>query len=402
MTHSMIATLSNAELLARLVSYDSTSTKSNVPIADFVCEYLDRPGIDVLRHPDADGTKVNLIARIDGRGKDTKGGGVDPDGLVLCGHLDVVPACEPEWRTDPFSLVDDATHYFGRGSCDMKGFVALAMNAMCLVCRDDLTHPLMLLLTHDEEVGLLGAKRLAAEWQQTGGSIAGLPVSFPRSVIVGEPTSLRAVRMHKGLLEMRVTVRGVPAHSGYPHLGRSAIEPAARIVAGLAALRSALEEEGGPNVALFPETPFVALNVGRITGGTAVNIVPDRCVIELSVRLLPGMEAAPFVERVRNIVADAAGSDDADFEFVHDSPPMLLAEGAPVHRTLCDLLSQSRSYGVSYATDAGALQAMGLDCVLCGPGTIEVAHKPNESLPKDEFRRAAELIETVVKRFCKE
>ena len=179
----MAEALCDKDLLSRLVAFDSTSTKSNLPIADFVCEYLDRPNVAITRNLSEDGSKVNVVVA-----SGVDGAGDDGGGLVLCGHLDVVPAAENGWNSDPFTLTELNETYVGRGACDMKGSVALAMNVFACVDVDHLTHPLVLLFTYDEELGSLGAQRFADTWPSDQ--------PLPPNVLVGEPTSLRAVRMH--------------------------------------------------------------------------------------------------------------------------------------------------------------------------------------------------------------
>ncbi|HSF43218.1 MAG TPA: acetylornithine deacetylase, partial [Thermoanaerobaculia bacterium] len=333
-------------------------------------------------------TKANVVARV---GPEPAG---DRRGLVLSGHMDVVPAEEDGWRSDPFTLTDEGNRWTGRGSCDMKGFLALATNLATELRPDRLRAPLALVFTYDEEVGTLGAKRLT----ETLPAAAALP----RSAIIGEPTSLRVVRTHKGHFKLRVTLYGVSAHSGYPHLGTNAIEPAGPVILALTHLRRELEGEALPNRELFPEVPFVPLNVGIVHGGSAINVVPDRCVVELGVRPLPGLASEELIERVSRAVREAAGPFEPEIEVLSDSPPLLLDEASPIHRHLCTLVGQSAGASVSFATDAGWLQRLGLDCAIFGPGSIEVAHKPNEFLPKNEFAAARGLLERTIRHFCEE
>ncbi len=397
-----MAVLSDTDLLARLVAFDTTSRNSNLPLADFLCDYLDRPGVRIARQPSPDGTKANLIAWLGPEPAPVSDGHAeDRPGLVLSGHMDVVPAEEADWRSDPFTLTDGGDRWLARGSCDMKGFLAVAANAMVNLITAKLRAPLALVFTYDEEVGTLGARHLLESYPE--GRL------LPRSAIIGEPTSLRVVRAHKGHLKLRVTLTGRSAHSGYPHLGLNAIEPAGRVIGALAALRRTLESEHALHAELFPEVPFVPLNVGTVHGGSAINVVPDRCVVEVGVRPLPEMDSTALAERVRQaVLAELAGSLETSLEappsieILSDSPPMLLDEQAPIHRHLCELVEQPSGATVSYATDAGWLQRLGLDCAIFGPGTIEVAHKPNEHVPKAELARARELIAVTVRRFCEE
>lgn len=372
-------------LLRRLVAFDSTSYRSNLDIADFICDYVARPGVEITRCASPDGNKVNLVIWAgpqDGAA----------DGLVLSGHMDVVPPGEEGWESDPFALAVRRDAYVGRGVCDMKGFLALAINRFAEVRVDRLRHPLVLVLTYDEEVGTLGARHLAETWSSAR--------PLPKAAIIGEPTSLEVVRMHKGHLRLRVDFTGIPAHSGMPHLGRNAIEPAAAAIVALTALRRELEAERSAYSAYFPEVPFVALNVARVWGGEAINVVPAHCAVELGIRLLPEMPVAAMLDRVRAAVQRELGDVPFALEVIGESPAMVVAEDAPIHRVLCRHLGQERSVSAPFATDAGWLQRLGLDCVLCGPGSISVAHKPNESMPVVDFVRGGELLKTVVHQLC--
>ncbi|HRP63086.1 MAG TPA: acetylornithine deacetylase [Phycisphaerales bacterium] len=379
------AAMNNEQLLARLVAFDSTSNRSNVPIADFICEYLDRPDVEIVRNENASGEKVSLVALVGPPLESSHGGG-----LLLSGHMDVVPATEPGWTSDPFKLARHDGAYYGRGTCDMKGFVALAMNVFAHVDPASLKKPLVLVLTDDEELGSLGAQRLARSWPD------GQPL--PRNAIIGEPTSLRVVRMHKGHLKMRITLHGRAAHSGSPHLGVNAIEPAWELLCALSELRKHLESQRTATSRYFPQTPFTVLTIAKIRGGEALNVIPERCEVDVGIRLLPGETSATVIAMIEGIAKGIAVP--ATVEVLGENPPMLTDEAAWVHRAMCDEISQHESLGVSYASDAGWLSRMGMDCVLFGPGTIEVAHRPDEHLPIDEFEQARVVIERMVRRSC--
>lgn len=384
----MSAASSDRDLLGRLVSFDSTSVRPIAPIAAFCADRLDRSDVHLERFASADGSRVELLAR---RGPEPAG---DGRGLVLCGHLDCVPAQEPEWESDPFRLVERDGSLFARGACDMKGSVAIAINAFLEADPASLDAPLWILLTSDEEIGSCGAARFVDAFPPDR--------PRPRSVLIGEPTSLRAVRMHKGHLKMQVTMRGRAAHSGSPHLGSNAIEPMGPILVALEGLRRALAEERGETSAYFSAVPFVALNLARLRGGTATNVVPDACVLDLGLRPMPGDDAEELIERVFTTVHEAAGDriEDLTVEVLGNNPPMLLAPECAVHAALAARLGQTESYGVSYSSDAGYLAAgLGFECVLFGPGAIEVAHRPNEFVPIEEFERAGRIVRGMVAGF---
>jgi acetylornithine deacetylase len=377
--------LSDAALLERLVAFDTTSRLSNLPLADFVSDYLDRPAVRVERMRSPDGSKANLIIRAGPEGE-------DGDGLTLSGHMDVVPADEPEWRSAPFTLTRAGESYVGRGAADMKGFLALAINRLARLDPARLRHPLALLLTYDEEVGTLGARQFAERRDEAP--------ALPRDVIIGEPTSLRVVRLHKGMIRLQLAFRGRAAHSGYPHLGRNAIEPAARAIGALAALRVEMEAERPAHGEHFPEVPYAALNVGLVSGGSAVNVIPDHCKVQIGIRLLPAMKAEEMTGRVRAAVAEALPGEPFELTSLGESPAMMLDEGAALHRELCGMVGQQRTESVAFATDAGWLQTVGLRCAVFGPGSIEVAHRPNEFLPIAEFERAGEILDDIIRRRC--
>lgn len=423
-----MAALSDADLLARLVSFDTTSRNPNLPLARFLADYLDRPGVVVRELPGPGGPergKANLFVRV--------GPPLDPDagerpGLVLSGHMDVVPADDLDrWTSDPFELTDRGDRWVARGSADMKGFLALAANLLREQDPTRLRRPLVLLFTYDEEVGCLGAGHLRRTWGAAEGTGEGLP----RAAVIGEPTELRPVRIHKGHLKLRLEYPGVSAHSAYPHLGVNAIEGAAEGVRALVGLKEELMRERVAASEHFPQVPFAALNVGTVHGGVAVNVVPDRCALELGVRLLPGMDAEEVVERV--LAATGASRDRSDrreprgtppaaegvrprgtrgapspsreearpvLSVLSVSPPLMTSDGTGVVEALLEATGEAEAGAVSYATDAGWLAEMGMDCAIWGPGSIEVAHKPDEFLPKGELARARELLGGIVERFC--
>lgn len=383
----MTSLLTNTELLERLVAFDSVSRNSNLPIADFIGDYLDGRRFRITRNPSPDGLKTNVIITVG-----PEDAGADRGGLVLSGHMDVVPADEVEWESDPFTLTARDDRLIGRGACDMKGFLALAMNQLAAVDPGQLRHPLALVFTYDEEVGTHGARRLVESWPEAR--------QLPRRTIIGEPTSLRVARMHKGHIRIRFTFQGRAAHSGYPHLGQNAIEPAGRAIVALAELRSALEREAPPLGKHFEPVPFVTLNVAQVAGGAAVNIIPERCVLDIGLRLLPGMERDPVVTRIRKTVEDAVGQEAMEFEMVNESPPMLLDDSADIYRACCAEAAQQGEHTIAFTTDGGWFERGGLECVIFGPGAIEVAHRPNEYISTGDLEQGSALLSRLIRRFC--
>ena len=383
--------ISRAEaLFAELVAVDTTSSGSNLGAIDLLEEVLDRPGIERRRFVSPDGSKANLFARLG-----PTEGGAERRGLILSGHTDCVPATEPDWSVAPFALTDRDDRWLGRGSADMKGFVALAATVAAATEPSRLEAPLCLLFTYDEEVGMHGAREFARQWR------TGSEPPLPRACLIGEPTSLVAMRLHKGHMKLRVTLHGKAAHSGTPHHGVNAIEAAAQVVAALADLRRELEGEHPPLSELFPEAPFVPLNVATVRGGVAINVVPDRCVLEIGFRPLPGSDLEAIRARVEaRIRAAAPAAARVELELAGLSEPLLTSEASPLHRELCAHGGQTVSRGAPFATDGGPLAALGLESVVWGPGSIEVAHRADEWMPKSDFARCAELLPQLVRRFC--
>lgn len=380
------AAFSNEDLLARLVAFDTVSCNSNLPLADFISEYLDLPGVTIEQHRSPDDQKANLVIRTGAAEADLRAG------LTLSGHMDVVPAEEPDWRSDPFSLTEENGALVGRGACDMKGFIALAVNQLHRVSRLAQAHAFALVLTYDEEVGTLGARHLVENWPGIR--------SLPKNVIVGEPTSLHAVRMHKGHVKIAIELSGKAAHSGYPHLGRSAIEPAGKVIAALTELRTELESERAPNSDYFSEVPHPALNIGTVRGGVAVNVIPDECVIEVGIRTLPGMPSEQLADRVRKCLVRSVGSSNFRMRQSGESPPMELASDAQLYETIVEELKQQDTHAASFATDAGWFQSAGMECVLFGPGDMENAHRANERISISQLRQAEAILHKLIDHFC--
>lgn len=362
--------LSDLDLFRRLVAIDSTSAVTNFPILNELANYLvdSAESVEIIGAHDEE--KANLLIRF---GPEAEGG------LILSGHMDAVPANESDWESDPFTLTEKDDRYVGRGAADMKGFLALTANAA--LGAGALKKPLYLLYTYDEEVGTLGAKRFAEVWDRAR--------PLPKHCVIGEPTSFRSVRAHKGHLKLRFTTSGRSAHSGYPHLGENAIEKALPLLEELSSLRRELEHETTEHADLFADAPYVPLNIATIHGGSAVNIVPDRCTIDVGIRLLPGMTTEAMLKRVPR-----------DAEILSESPPMLLAETSAIYEAVQPHATKGRAESVSFASDAGWLQSLGIECLLFGPGAIEVAHKANEFMPKGEFHRAAPILRELIARFC--
>ena len=354
------------ELLATLVGFDTTSSKSNLALIDFVEDYLKSHAIDSLRIPSPDGAKADLFVTIGGSGN---------GGIGLSGHSDCVPVEGQRWASDPCTLTARDGRLYGRGSCDMKGFLACALASVPLFKMLTLKEPVYLIISYDEEVGSTGVRPLIAR--------LGKDFPRPRAIIVGEPTSMAVIDAHKRIDAYRTVVHGREAHSSLPALGVNAISVAAALVCELDRIGGAIpKKENDPHF----EPPYSTISVGTIKGGTAGNIVPKNCEFQWQVRSLPS--ATPG-EASRNLAAFAEKSllpkmkqvtDEAAIETTAlKSVPAFVAGSASEAVALAlKLTGTEQTRAVSYTTEAGLFEQAGFPSVICGPGDIAQAHAADE------------------------
>lgn len=385
----MNSALTNRELLARLVAIDTTTIHSPRPLLDLICDYLDHPGIRVDRFDCGDGYENVWF--------ETGPACREGEGVTLCGHVDTVPADEPDWTFDPRELVERDGRLHARGACDMKGFDAIAINLLREAAESGHDRPLGLLLTHSEEIGTIGAGHFVQQWPGDR--------PLPRRVVVGEPTSLRPICGHKGHLTVRIVVGGAPCHTGFPHEGVNAISSSHPLLESIETLRRELADERGPESHLYPEVPFPVLNVVRIDGGHALNVMPETCAIVLGARLFASASTADFLPRLETAIR-ASGLEitpepapgRCTVEIMNDTPPFGIDLDDPFLKTVLEVSGSDRAEAVGYGTDAGRLEALGCRSVVFGPGDIAQAHRADEWIPVDEFERAPELLRTIIDR----
>lgn len=367
------------DMLAKLVAFDTTSRESNLALIEYVEALLGDLGVTATRVPNADGRKANLYATL---------GPASEGGVVLSGHTDVVPVDGQKWSSDPFTLTERDGRLHGRGSCDMKGFLALALAAAPIFAEPGrLKRPVHLALSYDEEVGCIGAPSMIAEIAKH--------VPRPAAVIVGEPTMMEVVHGHKGITTYTVTVTGHEAHSSLTHLGLSANAVAVRLMNRLSELADRLEREGDP---ASPFTPrHATLTIGTIHGGTAGNILARECVFLFDLRCPPGMDPAailaPFMAETEALDAEMkARFPETGIEIVRRSLTPAFApepdgEAERVARALAGDNGPPRV--VPYAAEAGQFQEAGFSTAICGPGSIEQAHQPDEYVDRVQMERGA-------------
>src|SRR5665213_634938 len=364
--------------LGRLIAFDTTSRDSNLDLIAHVETLLGDLGVASRRVSNADGSKANLLASI---GPEAEGG------VVLSGHTDVVPVDGQAWTSDPFTLQRRDGRLFGRGTCDMKGFLALALAAAPDFAAAKLTRPVHLAFSYDEEIGCLGAPALIRE------ITASLP--RPAAVIIGEPTNMEAVSGHKGVASFKVTVLGHEAHSSLTHLGASANMAAIRLMASLDELAERLVRQADPASPFLPKG--ASLTVGVINGGTALNILARKCVFGFDLRTPPGLEPrailADFFAQAEALDAELkARFADAGVSVEQRSDvPALAPEPSGAAEAFARRLAGDNgpARAVSYAAEAGQFQQAGYSVVICGPGSIDQAHQPDEYVEIAQMERGA-------------
>ncbi|MGQ0455621.1 MAG: acetylornithine deacetylase [Hyphomicrobium sp.] len=363
-----------AELLARLVAFDTTSHKSNLGVVAFIEDYLLQHGVVSTRVTSPEGDKASLFATI---------GPADVGGVALSGHTDVVPVDGQNWDSDPFTLRAADGRLYGRGTSDMKGFLAVALAAVPDFKRRRLSLPIHFAFSYDEEVGCTGVRPMIAEF--------GERIVTPRFVIVGEPTSMQVVDAHKGPVRWQVDVAGRAAHSSMAHLGVNAVSIASRLIGELERMESELKSSSRDD--RF-DPPYATLQVTSIEGGTASNIIPVACRFGFEVRTTPGSLDPDEIERRLRTFAETrclpemrrvAGEADVSIARNNAVPPFAAVRDSEVVTLALRLAGQNKTHAVSYATEAGLFQEAGAPSVVCGPGDIAQAHTANEWIAESQL-----------------
>ena len=373
------------ELIDKLIGFDTTSRDSNLDLIAFVQDYLAGWGVESLLLPNEDGSKANLYATV---GPDKAGG------IVLSGHTDVVPVDGQDWSTDPFEVVERDGRLFGRGTCDMKAFIAIALAKVPDLVSQTLSTPIHFALSYDEEVGCLGVRPLVEHIKQH------LPL--PAVVIVGEPTDMTVVNAHKSGHRFITEVTGLEGHSSLPHQGVNAIMVAGEMLGEIN--RAAEELKAQPDCDHRFDPPYTSIHVGLIEGGTALNIIPLKCKIDWEARGLPGFDAGALVDRMNDYAAEHlipkmhAVSPDTSIvtEHTDEIPALVPQDGSPAETLVMALARQNETFAVSYQTEAGYFQAIDIPTVICGPGSITQAHKPDEYVSLEQVDRCSKFLDRLV------
>lgn len=378
-------------MIETLVGFDTTSRESNLELIRFVEDYLQGHGVESTLVFNETQSKANLVATV---GPEMRIGGV-----VLSGHSDVVPVDGQQWSTDPFRMIERNGRLYGRGTCDMKGFLGIALSLVPEFQQCGLRAPVHIVLTYDEETDCSGAARLMQTLPETG--------LAPDAVIIGEPTELRIVNAHKGQCTLETLVVGREAHSSLPHLGVNAIDIAVRLIAHLQTLADESRERTPPMQGVTPS--FTTINVGAIEGGQQFNIVPAECRFEWEIRAVPGDDVDELIARLNSFaktlldemvetfpgasITTTVASTIAPFHPEDDSPA----------ETLVKALAGSNEAGaVAFGTEAPCYQQAGMSVVVFGPGSIAQAHKPDEFLSLEQVDACVAFMRRLMKRLSGE
>lgn len=375
------------EMLTRLISLPSVSSasstwdQSNEAVVQTLAGWLRPLGFktEVMPVPGAPG-KFNLIATL----------GSGPGGLVLSGHTDTVPYDDKRWQSDPFTLTERDDRWYGLGTCDMKGFFALAIEAVRELVHQPLKQPLIILATADEESSMNGARALAEAGRPKG-----------RYAVIGEPTSLKPIRMHKGIMMERLVFQGQSGHSSNPALGRNALEGMHEAIGELLALRRDWQARF-QNPSFEVQVP--TLNLGCIHGGDNPNRICGRCELHFDLRPLPGMQMEELRQAILDRMQPLAQQRELQLEFspLFDGvPPFETAADAELVR-VCESLTGHQAEAVAFATEAPWLQRLGLETLVMGPGSIDQAHQPDEYLALSQVTPTVTVLRQLIKRFCLE
>ena len=373
------------EMLKTLVGFPTVSKDTNLPLIDFVDDWLRENGVEAVRILNDVGTKANLYATI---------GPMVEGGVVLSGHSDVVPIDGQPWDTDPFELTQNEDKLYGRGTCDMKGFSAIALSLVPEM--KFLRKPIHIALSYDEEIGCLGAPRLIEQMREQ--------IPQPAAVIVGEPSVMDTVTAHKGLSAFRTVVTGYEAHSSQTHRGVSAVMNAARLINWLSERDSHFKDSTPINNGFSPH--HTTVHAGVVHGGTALNIISRKCEFLWDVRTIPDGPAAnvysEFQEYCNDILLPTMRSvhkgADIQTTALADVPPMREILDNPALKLAQDLTGNTVRSRVAYVAEAGQFQEAGFPTVICGPGSIDQAHQPNEFISINQMEQGEQFLRKLIRR----
>ena len=375
------------EMLEKLIAFDTVSSNSNLKLINFVQSYLKEHNIKPTLIYNSDKTKANLFAQI---------GPNEPGGVILSGHTDVVPTKGQDWNTSPFSLTKKNDRFYGRGTCDMKGFNALVLAAVPAMLKADLKRPIQIALSYDEEVGCAGAPSM----------IKAMSSELPKAdiVIVGEPTLMKVVNGHKTSIGLTTRIKGFEVHSSLMHKGVSAVMTASKLVNWIAHRTEANMESSPREIDLLFDPPYTTLHVGMINGGTAANITAKDCKFSTDIRCLPSEKADTWIQEyeeyadsLRKQIRKVNEGADILIEKQHWVPGLMPEINGAAEQMVTRITGENDAEVVSYGTEAGQFQEAGYSAIICGPGSINQAHQPNEYISEDQLKKGEAFIGKLLK-----
>ncbi|MDC0073918.1 acetylornithine deacetylase [Alphaproteobacteria bacterium] len=372
-------------MLEKLVSFDTTSRDSNLKLINFVDKFFKKYQVNTKIIYNNDKSKANIHAII---------GPKDVPGIVLSGHTDVVPVDNQKWNSNPFTLKSDGSLLYGRGTSDMKGFIAVILSFVPLLKESNLKIPIHFSLSYDEEVGCLGAPDI----------IKFIKNNYPKPIIsiIGEPTNMNVVNSHKGIYAFKTSVFGEEGHSSNPTSGVNSIFYANKLISFLYQLSEDYKNKDTNNKRFHP--PYTTIHVGLINGGTALNIIPKECYFLWEYRLIPGSDEKDIINKFNNFsenhilksMKSSNNQSSIKTEEIALVPPLLPKDKSFAQNLIMKLLNTNNTYAVSYGTEAGLFQNNDFPSIICGPGSIEQAHKANEFIEISQIKKCEKFLLDII------
>jgi acetylornithine deacetylase len=383
--------MNSFDWLKKLISFDTTSRHSNLSLISTINDFLSAFNIQSTLTYDDTHQKANLFATLPAKDGQINGG------IILSGHTDVVPVDGQQWDTDPFNAIVIKDRLYGRGASDMKGFIAVILALIPQFKKMSLSHPIHFSFSYDEEIGCLGISRLIADMKQQG--------IYPLGCIVGEPSEMKPIVAHKGINAFRCHVHGSAAHSSLTHQGCNAIEYAAQLITWIRQYSNELKSL--KQDALY-DVPHTTITTNLISGGKAINIIPEFCEFLFEFRNLPSLDSHTIIEKIQSYVKNSLipqmkkenSSADITIHAIGSVPGHEISEEADITKLVRSVTNESTIRKVSYATEAGLFQQAGIPTVICGPGSIKQAHIANEYIELSQLTQCELFLNKLVNQFC--
>jgi acetylornithine deacetylase len=381
--------MNTIEWLTKLIQFNTVSSGSNLELIHFIDDWLRKEKIETRLTYNPARSKANLFAMLPA----SQAAG----GIMFSGHTDVVPVEGQQWNTDPFQTILTDNKIYGRGACDMKGFLAVLLALVPELKKIKLDQPVYFAFSHDEEVGCIGAPLLIADLQAAG--------IQPKACVVGEPTSMCPVIAHKGLQIFRCKLHGKSAHSSLTPQGCNAIEYAAKLICYIREMANEFKQQG-PFDACF-DVPFTTMSNNILHSGTAANIIPAECELIFEFRHLPKVSAQTIISKIERYAEEELlpamkreySEASITFENLAAAPAFETTEENSIYKMACDITGEKNIHKVAYATEAGLFQLANIPTIICGPGSIEQAHKENEFVTLEQLKKCEEFVINMVKKF---